>query len=153
VRRRWNLCAILLSLIFLVHPLRGDDPRPSATANAYVYAITTCIGGEGGPGVRLFLKQSSQRQGRTSYPYLRIDIREQPILAQKNIAIGGDNSAIRCLGARQSCDQAISGNILFDHFEDFSGKEVKTDGYYELKFRTGRTEGGLFKLDGMAPCS
>jgi hypothetical protein len=105
------------------------------------------------PGVRLFLKQFSQCQGRTSYPYLRIDIRERPILTQKNIVIGGDNSGIRCLSARQSCDQAISGNIVFDHFEEFSGKEVKTDGYYELKFRTGKTESGLFKLDCMAPCS
>lgn len=153
MRRRWNLCAILLSLILLVHPLRGDDPRPSATANAYLYATTTCIGGEGGPGVRLFLKQFSQCQGTTSYPYLRIDIREQLILAQKNIAIGGDNSALRCLGPRQSCEQAVSGNILFDHFEELSGKELKTDGYYELKFRTGRIESGIFKLDCMAPCS
>jgi hypothetical protein len=136
-----------------VYPLRGDDPKPSTNANAYLYATTTCIGGNDGPGVRLFFKQSSQGQGRTSYPYLRIDIREQPLLAQKNIAIGGDNSAIRCLSARQACDQAISGDILFDHFEEISGGEIKTDGYYELKFRTGRTESSLFKLDGMSPCS
>ena len=153
MRRGWNLSAILPSLILLVYPLRGDEPEPSTNANAYLYATTTCIGGNDGPGVRLFLKQFSQRQGRTSYPYLRIDIREQPILPKKNIAIGDDNSAIRCLSARQSCDQVISGNILFDHFEEISGGEIKTDGYYELKFRTGRTESGLFKLDGISPCS
>jgi hypothetical protein len=153
VRRGWNLCAILPSLILLVYPLRGDDPKPSTNANAYLYATTTCIGGNDGPGVRLFLKQFSQCQGRTSYPYLRIDIREQPLLAQKNIAIGGDNSAIRCLSARQSCEPAISGDILFDHFEELSGSQLKTDGYYDLKFRAGRTESGLFKVDCMAPCS
>jgi hypothetical protein len=88
-----------------------------------------------------------------SYPYLRIDIREQPIQAGTNIVIGGDNYAIRCRSAKQSCEQAISGTILFDHFEEFSGKDVRTDGYYELTFRTGRAESGLFKLDCMAPCS
>jgi hypothetical protein len=149
----WNLCSILPSLILLVYPLRGDDPKPSTNGNAYFYATTTCIGGDGGPGVRLFLKQFNQCRGRASYPYLRIDIREQPILPGKNIAIGDDNLAVRCLSARQSCDQAISGNILFDHFEELSGKELKTDGYYELKFKNGKAEGGLFKVDCMAPCS
>jgi hypothetical protein len=153
VRRSWNLCAILTSLILLVYPLRGNAPKPSANATAYLYATTTCIGGDGGPGVRLFLKQFSQCQGTPSYPYLRIDIREQPILPGKNIAIGSNNSALRCLSARQSCEPAVSGTILFDHFEEFSGKEIKTDGYYELKFRTGRTESSLFKLDCMSPCS
>jgi hypothetical protein len=153
VRTRWNLAAILPLFILLVSPLRGDDPKPSANANSYLYATTTCIGGEGGPGVRVFLKQFRQCQGNTTYPYLRIDIREQSILAQKNIAIGGGNSAVRCLSARQSCDEAISGNILFDHFEEFSGKEIKTDGYYELKFKNGKAESGLFKVDCMAPCS
>ena len=147
-----NLAAILTSLLLLVCALHGDDPKSSAN-HAYPYATVACIGGQDGPGVRLYLKQFGQCQGRISYPYLRIDIRQQPIPVQKKIVIGDDNSAIRCLSASQACEQATSGNILFDHFDEFSGKEVKTDGYYELKFRTGRTESGLFKLDCMAPCS
>ena len=146
--------AILSSLIFLVHPLlRGDDPKPSANATAYPHGTTTCIGGENGPGVRLFLRQFSQCQGTTSYPYLRIDIREQPILAKKNIAIGGENTASRCLSAGQPCQQAVSGDILFDHFKELSGGTLKTNGYYDLKFKSGRGEGGLFTVDCMAPCS
>jgi len=153
VRMQWNLAATLLALVLLAHPLCADDPEPSANANAYTYATTTCVQGDGGPGFRLFLQQSSQCRGTTSYPYLRIDIREQPILAKKNIAIGGDNSAIRCLSARQSCEQAVSGNIRFDHFEEFSGKKLQTDGYYDLEFRSGKPESGLFGVDCMAPCA
>jgi len=138
LRTCFKISVIAPWLILMGCPLRGGDPKQSASATAYLYATTTCIGGNGGPGVRLFLKQFTQCQGRTSYPYLRIEIREQPILTQKNIVIGGDNSAIRCLSARQSCEQAISGKILFDHFEQFSGKEVKTDGHYDLEFKNGK---------------
>jgi hypothetical protein len=81
-----------------------------------------------------------------------MDVREQPISIHKSISIRADNRAFRCPNPKESCEQAQSGTVVFDHFEDTSGKGIQTDGYYELKFSTGRTESGLFKVDCIAPC-
>jgi hypothetical protein len=86
------------------------------------------------------------------YPYLEVDIGEQPIPVHKNISIGGDNRAFRCQSPNESCEQALSGTVIFDHFGDTSGKAIQTDGYYDLKFGTGKSESSLFDVDCTAPC-
>jgi hypothetical protein len=84
---------------------------------------------------------------------LEVDIREQPITVHKSISIGTENWAFRCTNPKESCEQALSGNIVFDHVEDTSTKEIHTDGYYELRFNSGRSESGLFKVGCIAPCA
>jgi len=91
-------------------------------------------------------------KGTFSHPYLEVDIREQPISIHKSTSIGSENWAFRWLNPKESCEQALSGSVVFDHFEDPSGKGIQTDGYYELRFSSGRTESGLFKVDCIAPC-
>ena len=63
-----------------------------------------------------------------------------------------DTCTFRCRNAKESCEEAVSGDVIFDHFEDISGKTMQTDGYYELKFSTGRSESGIFKVTCFAPC-
>ena len=50
----------------------------------------------------------------------------------KNMSLGPNNLAFRCLNPRDPCEQALSGDVLFDHFEDTSRRGLETDGYYEL---------------------
>jgi hypothetical protein len=130
----------------------SDQKRP-INSSAYPYGATTCLQGDKGPGVQLFLKPHRRCEGKVSQPYLEVDIREQPIPAHKSISIGAENWAFRCLNPNDSCEQALSGNIMFDHLEDTSGKRIQTDGYYELRFRSGRSESGLFKVDCIGPCA
>jgi hypothetical protein len=96
--------------------------------------------------------QNRRCEGKVSCPYLEVDITEEPISVHKNFSIGADNRAFRCGNAKESCEQAVSGEVIFDHFEDISGKNLQTDGYYELKFSTERSESGLFKVTCFAPC-
>jgi hypothetical protein len=77
-----------------------------------------------GRWVQLFLKQYRHCEGQVSQPYLEVDIREQPIPVHKTINIGAENWAFRCLNPKESCEQALSGNVVFDHFEDISGKGI-----------------------------
>jgi hypothetical protein len=100
------------------------------------------------------LTQEKKCEGRASYPRLEIDIRELPISVHKRIIIGPENGAFRCMDAKQSCEQFLSGEIVFEHLEGRSaipGKMSETDGYYELKFRTGLGR-GHFKVDCMGVC-
>lgn len=78
-----------------------------------------------------------------------MDIREVPITVHKKITVGADNLAFRCPDQKESCEQSLSGEIVFDHFE---GKEIRTDGSYELRFRDGNTERGHFRVDCRPPC-
>lgn len=130
----------------------SDQKRP-VNANAYPYGTTTCLQGDKGPGVQLFLKQYKRCEGKVSQPYLELDIREQPIPVHESISIGAQNWAFRCPNPKESCEQALSGNVVFDHLEETSGKGIQTDGYYELRFSSGRSESGLFKVDCIAPCA
>lgn len=131
----------------------GEPKRSSANGNAYPYGTTTCLQGDKGPGVQLFLKQYRRCEGRVSQPYLEVDIREQPIPVHKSISIGAENWAFRCLNPDESCEQALSGNVVFNHLELTSGKGIQTDGSYELRFSSGRSESGLFNVDCVAPCA
>jgi len=119
---------------------------------AYPYGTTTCLQGNDGPGLRLLLTQKLSCEGKVSCPYLEVDVTEEPVTVHKGISIGADNRAFRCLNAKDSCEQVVSGNVIFDHFEDTSGKSIQTDGQYDLKFRTGKAESGLFKVTCFAPC-
>ena len=138
--------------IAVVLCLSATERKQPLDANAYPYGTTTCLQGVKGSGVQLFLKQRRRCEGKVSQPYLEVDIREQPISIHKSISIGPENWAFRCLNPKESCEQALSGNVVFDHFEDPSGKGIQTDGYYELRFSSGRTESGLFEVDCIAPC-
>jgi len=96
--------------------------------------------------------QNRRCEGGVSCPYLEVDITKKPIPVHKSISIGSDNRALRCRNAKDSREQAVSGDVIFDHFESISGKSIQTDGYYELKFSTGRSESGLFTVTCFAPC-
>lgn len=152
MRTHWAATILISCLIALAFSLSAREPKGSVNANAYPYGTTTCLQGIDGPGLRLFLRQDRRCEGKVSPPYLEMDVREQPISIHKSISIGADYRAFRCLNPKESCEQAQSGTVVFDHFEDTSGKGIQTDGYYELKFSTGRTESGLFKVDCIAPC-
>jgi hypothetical protein len=41
---------------------------------------------------------------------------------------------------------------MFNHFEEPSEKGLQTDGWYELRFNTGLSETGRFKVDCVEPC-
>ena len=117
--------------------------------SAYSHGAMIPLQGNDGPGLRLLLTQEKKCEGRASYPRLEIDIRELPIPVHKKIKIGPENGAFRCMDAKESCEQFLSGEIVFEHFEGkppSSGKMSETDGYYELKFRTGVGR-GHFKVD------
>ncbi len=64
---------------------------------------------------------------------------------------GADNRALRCPTANDPREQAVSGDVIFDQLEDISGKSIQTDGYHELKFRTGNTKSSVFKETCIAP--
>ena len=123
----------------------------SESASTYSHGEKTCLQGTDGPGVLLRLSKSRRCERRVSYPYLEVDIRELPIAAHRGITIGADNWAFKCPDPKESCEQALGGTIVLDHFEETAGKEIQTDGSYHLKFRTG-LESGHFRVDCLAPC-
>ena len=124
----------------------------SQPTGAYPYGTTTCLQGNDGNGLRLYLRHKLGCEGKVTCPYLEVDVTDIPVPVQKRISIGTDNRAFRCHDARESCEQAVEGDVIFDHFEDISGKTIQTDGYYELKFSNGRSESGIFKVTCFAPC-
>lgn len=140
------VCFIAIAL-----SLSARETHAAVDANAYSHGETSCLQGTDGPGVRLRLRQNNHCEGRISYPYLEIDIRELPIAEHKTITIGADNWAFRCPDPKESCEQSLSGKVVFDHSDQTAGKEIQTDGRYELKFRTD-TESGHFKVDCLIPC-
>jgi len=152
MRSHWAVIALLSCVSALALSLPAHEPTGAKNTTAYPYGTTTCLQGNDGQGLRLFLTQNRGCEDKVSCPYLELDITEKPIAAHKNLSVGADNRAFRCPNAKDSCEQAISGDVIFDHYEDISGKSMQTDGYYELKFSTGRSESGLFKVTCFAPC-
>jgi hypothetical protein len=129
----------------------ADGVRASETESADSHAETSCLQGNDGPGLRLRLRQTSRYEGRVTYPYLQIDIRELPIAIHRNIQIGEDNWARKCPSSNEACEESLGGTVTFDHFEETDGKHIQTDGSYKLRFRAG-WETGEFKVDCLAPC-
>ena len=142
-----KITALLCCLSGLALSLSAGQPN-----GAYPYGTMTCLQGNDGPGLRLFLRQTFRCEGKVTCPYLEVDVSEEPVPVQKDVSIGTDNRAFRCRNAKDSCEQAVSGDVIFDHFEDISGKSIRIDGYYKLNFSTGKSESGLFKVTCFAPC-
>jgi hypothetical protein len=142
------VCSALITLTLFAH-----ETKQPADSHAYSHGTIACLKGNDLPGLRLLLTQKKICEGRRSYPRLEIDIKEQPVPVRKSIVIGPDNLAFRCLGPDEACEQLVSGELVFEHFEDGSKKtEInQTDGHYELKFRT-TTERGSFKVDCVGMC-
>lgn len=145
--RRQKIPVLLCCLSGLALCLPNTQP-----IGAFPYGTATCLQGNDGTGLRLFLTQKLSCESEVSCPYLEIHITEKPVPVHKSISIGADNRAFRCLNAKDSCEQAVSGNVIFDHFEDTSGKGIQTDGHYDMKFSTGKSAIGLFKVTCFAPC-
>lgn len=152
MRIHWTVTALLSCLVAVAVTPSDGEPEAPTGANVYPYGETTCLQGNSGTGLRLFLMQNRRCEGKVSCPYLEVDITEEPIPVHKNISIGAVDRAFRCRHAKESCEQAVSGDVIFDHFQEISGKSLQTDGYYELKFSTGSSESGLFKVTCYAPC-
>lgn len=152
MRREASVTLILLFSSAIAITLSAGGTAGSVNADGYSHGTTNCLQGVEGPGVQLRLTQSRACRVQASYPYLEIDVRDQPISTNKRIVIGDTNSAFRCQAPKRSCEQFISGEVMFNHFEESSGKEILTDGWYELRFNTGLPETGGFKVDCIAPC-
>lgn len=152
MRTHWIVTAVVSLSIAVAFSVSAREPKPS-DADTYSPGTTTCLQGVDGPGIRLYL-ENAHCEGKVSYPHLELDIRELPISAHKNISIGANNGAFRCPTPKESCQQALAGKIVFDHFEENAGREIpRTDGHYELRFNTGGSERGHFIVDCLAPCS
>jgi hypothetical protein len=150
MRKRWRITSVVFCFVAVAFSLSAREPERSA--NVYPYGTTTCLQGNDGPGLRLFLKQRRSCQGNLSYPYLELHIKEHPIPVHKSISIGPENRAFRCVNPKESCKQALSGYLWFDHFEDSSGNGIHTDGHFELRFNTGGSESSFFEVDCYEPC-
>ena len=137
---------VTVALIFSLLAVRASD-----TGGAYSHGETSCLQGDDGPGFRLRLRQNSRCEGRVTYPYLEIDIRELPIAAHREIRIGAGSWARKCPSSNEACEESLGGTITFDHFEETVGKQIQTDGSYKVKFRAG-WETGQFKVDCFPPC-
>jgi hypothetical protein len=152
VQTHWIVTASVIWVIAIALSLSARETKGSVNANTYSHGETTCLQGDDGHGLRLRLRQAGRCEGRVAYPYLEIDIRELPIAVRKSITIGADNLAFRCPDTNESCEQSLSGHVMFDHLGDANGKETQTDGSYELRFRDGHTESGHFNVDCRPPC-
>src|SRR5271165_3410134 len=87
---RTNLIVTVVAVSIMVAlAFCAGGVRASETESAYSHGETSCLQGNDGPGLRLRLRQTSRCEGRVTYPYLQIDIRELPIAIHRNIQIGG----------------------------------------------------------------
>lgn len=152
MHNHWVPTALLSCLCAFALSLPAREQKGSVPTKLYPQGTATCLQGNDGPGLRLFLTQKLSCEGNISCPYLEIHVTEEPVPVHKAISIGADNRAFRCLNASDSCERAVSGNVIFDHFEDTSGKGIQTDGYYDMKFSKGKSESGLFNVTCFAPC-
>ena len=147
------IATALACFLAIAFSMSAHEAKQSESMHAYSHGTTGCLQGNDGPGIRLRLRQGSRcDEGDDLYPYLEIDVRELPIAVHKSFTIGPDNWAFRCPSPKESCEQSLSGKVVFNHFEETVGKEVQTDGFYELRFRTG-TESGHFKVNCMGACA
>jgi len=153
MRTHWTSTVAACCFLTIALFLSAREPDRPVNVNVYLHGGMTCMQGDGAPGTRLFLRRNVRCEGGTSYPYLEVDIRELPILVHKNINIGPDNWAFRCLSPKESCQQSVSGRVVFNHLEThLSGEEIQTDGDYELRFNNGPSESGRFKVDCAGTC-
>ena len=111
------VCSVLIALSLFAH-----ETKQHLDSNAYSHGTIACLKGNDLPGLRLLLTQKKTCEGRLSYPRLEIDIREQSVPVRKSIVIGPDNLAFRCLNPKESCEQLVSGELVFEHFEDGARK-------------------------------
>ncbi len=147
--------SVTLALLFssaIALTVSAGGAAGSVNADGYSHGTTNCLQGVDGPGVQLRLTQNRACGVQLSYPYMEINVRDQPISTNKRIVIGDTNSAFRCQTPKRSCERFISGEVMFNHFEETSGKAIQTDGWYELRFKDGLPETGRFKVDCIAPC-
>lgn len=143
---------LLFGVIALALSLFARDAKPSPSETPYSHGETSCLQGNDGPGLRLRLRQQKRCEGRVSYPFLEIDIRELPVPARNRVIIATDNWAQRCPDPNEACEQSLSGTIVFDHFDKPAREEgIQTDGHYELRFRNSKVT-GHFQVDCLAPC-
>jgi hypothetical protein len=136
-----------LALTLILATSHSGSP---ATGGAFPHGTATCLQGSEGPGLRLFLNQKKQCEGKVVYPYLDVYIRELPIKVGGVIVIGPENWAFRCVSSNESCEQSLGGKIVFNHYDAKS--QVHSDGEYELRFKGGSSESGQFMVDCVAPC-
>ena len=149
---RTNLIVTVVAVSIMVAlAFCAGGVRASETESVYSHGETSCLQGNDGPGLRLRLRQTSRCEGRVTYPYLQIDIRELPIAIHRNIQIGEDNWARKCPSSNEGCEESLGGTVTFDHFEETDGKHIQTDGSYKLRFRAG-WETGQFNVDCRMPC-
>jgi hypothetical protein len=143
------VCGVLIAVLLAANPTKR-----SVDSNAYSHGTITCLQGDDGPGLRLVLTQTKICEGRFSYPRLEIDIKVHPIPLHRRIIIGSENGAFRCPEPEQSCEQFLSGELVFEHFEAKPRNKNEmstTDGHYVLRLRTG-TERGYFRVDCAGIC-
>ena len=150
MRTDWIVAAALACLMGIVLSVSARETQRPASTDAYPHGALSCLQGDGGPGLRLRLRPSRRCEGN-AYPHLEIDVRELPITVHKSIIIGPENWAFRCPSLKESCEQSTSGEIVFNHL-DKAGKDDRTDGSYELRFRDGTSEKGQFTVDCEEPC-
>jgi len=134
--------------VLIAGTLTANPIKQSLDSNVYSHGTVTPLQGNDGPGMRLILTAKTC-EGRSSYPRLEIDIKVHPIPLHKSIAIGSENGAYRCMEPTQSCQQFMSGELVFEHFEanPRNNNEMSTtDGHYVLRLRTG-TERGHFMTE------
>jgi hypothetical protein len=131
----------------IIIPLFAGETKPPVDSKTYPHGTIICLKADEGPGVRFVLTRNKTCEGQQIYPRLEIDIRERPISVHKKILIGPDNGAFRCLSPNESCEQALSGEVMLEKFENPRARQLnKTEGDYNLKFRTG-TETGHFEIN------
>lgn len=146
---------LLLLAAFLI-PL--NQKAEGRAKHDYLHSTTVCLQAENGPGIMLLLYASESGSPTLKpYPYLELDIRERSVATGKTLTIGPKNGASRCPSERESCEQALSGMVVFDTpgAADDAGRYepiLNQSGHYELKFKNKEVEGGHFKVDGFAPC-
>lgn len=149
VPSRFRRLAGFAVLLASLSPLRGFDGNQAA-ARPFRHGTTTCFQERDTIGIKLLLTEKD-RCGEDQHPYVEIDIRED-LAVRKDIIIGPDNWAFRCASAREPCEQIPSGKIVFDRLVGPTA-DLKTEGHYQLRMRSGKIEEGSFKVDCRAACT
>jgi hypothetical protein len=149
IEKTLEVLGVLIAVSLAANPMKR-----SVGSLTFSHGTVLCLQGDDGPGRRLVLTPTKSCEGRSSYPRLEIDVKEDPIPLHRRIMIGSENGAFRCLDPKESCEQFLSGEIVFDHFDAKPGNKNEmntTDGHYLLKTRNG-TERGDFKVDCTGAC-
>ena len=147
-----KIAAVGMLVLYFGH-LQASSIEQSKASVYSQAASLSCIFGRDGQWFRLLL--SKRRSCEVSrYAYLEIDIQQLPIHSRHRITIGENNWSFRCLDAREACEQARSGVVVFDRDEEKNDNDrLETRGHFEVKFRGEETESGDFTVDCYAPCA